>query len=126
MSAGDVLLLEVQRGAPPLPTETDLADFDAIRLAAARSVIVVEAAGNGNNDLDAWTDGSGRFRLRRGHVDFRDSGAIMVGAARSAVVGGTAHDRAGFSNFGSRIEAWPRVCTLSRSDSSTTDCRSAG
>ena len=106
MTAGDVLLLEVQRGASPLPTETDIADFDAVRLAAARGVIVVEAAGNGGNDLDNWTDAAGRFRLRRGHPDFRDSGAIMTGAARSAVVGGTSHARIGFSNFGSRIDCY--------------------
>jgi serine protease len=106
MTAADVLLLEVQRGAAPLPTETDPADHDAIRLATARGIIVVEAAGNGTNDLDAWKDAAGRFRLRRGHPDFRDSGAIMVGASRSAVVGGTAHERAGFSNFGSRVDCY--------------------
>ena len=106
MNAGDVLLLEVQRGAALLPTETDIADFDAIRLASARGIIVVEAGGNGNMDLDAWTDGAGRFRLRRGHTDFRDSGAIVVGAALSPVVGGNAHDRAGFSNFGSRVDCY--------------------
>lgn len=106
MASGHVLLLEVQRGAALLPTETDTADFDAIRLASARGIIVVEAAGNGSNDLDAFTDAAGRFRLRRGHVDFRDSGAIMVGAALSPVVGGNAHNRAGFSNFGGRIDCY--------------------
>ncbi len=106
MTGGDVLLLEVQRGALLLPTETDVADFDAVRLATARGVIVIEAAGNGANDLDAWADGSGRFRLRRGHPDFRDSGAIMTGAALSGVVGGTSHTRAGFSNFGSRVDCY--------------------
>lgn len=106
MNAGDVLLLEVQRGAALLPTETDQADFDAIRLASARGIVVVAAAGNGNNDLDAWTDAAGRFRLNRGSPDFRDSGAIMVGAALSPVVGGTSHTRAGFSNFGSRIDCY--------------------
>ncbi len=113
MSAGHVLLLEVQRGAAMLPTETDIGDFDAIRLATARGIIVVEAAGNGNNDLDAFTDAAGRFRLRRGHTDFQDSGAIMVGAAESPVVGGNAHDRANFSNYGSRIDCygWGRNVT---------------
>jgi len=53
MTAGDVLLLEVQRGALLLPTETDVADFDAVRLATARGVIVIEAAGNRANDLNA-------------------------------------------------------------------------
>ena len=106
MAAGDILLLEVQRGAALLPTETDVADFDAVRLATARGIIVVEAAGNGSMDLDAWTDGAGRFRLRRGHADFRDSGAVMVGAARSALTGGTSHARATFSNFGTRIDCY--------------------
>ena len=106
MAAGHILLLEVQRGALLLPTETDVGDFDATRLATARGVIVVAAAGNGNNDLDAWTDGAGRFRLRRGHADFRDSGAIMVGAALSPLVNGNSHARAGFSNFGSRIDCY--------------------
>jgi hypothetical protein len=62
--------------------------------------------GNGNNNLDAFTDAAGRLRLNRGHADFRDSGAIMVGAAESPVVGGNAHDRAAFSNFGSPIDCY--------------------
>lgn len=106
MAAGHILLLEVQRGALLLPTETDVGDFDAIRLAVARGIMIVEAAGNGSNDLDAFTDAGGRFRLRRGHVDFRDSGAIMVGAALSPLVNGNSHARAGFSNFGTRIDCY--------------------
>jgi subtilisin family serine protease len=106
MNAGDVLLLEVQRGALLLPTETDPADHAAIRLATARGIIVVEAAGNGSQPLDDWPGPAGPFRLRRGHTDFRDSGAIMVGACRSAVVGGTAHERAGSSNFGNRVDCY--------------------
>jgi serine protease len=99
MPAGDVLLLEVQRNL--LPTETDAVDFDAIRLAAAHGIIVVEAGGNGGMDLDAWTF-MGASVLNRASVDFRDSGAIMVGAALSPLP----HDRAGFSNFGSRIDCY--------------------
>lgn len=99
MPAGDVLLLEVQRNF--LPTETDAADFDAIRLAAAHGIIVVEAAGNGNMNLDAWTF-MGATILNRTSPAFRDSGAIMVGAALSPLP----HDRAGFSNFGTRIDCY--------------------
>jgi hypothetical protein len=102
MNPGDLLLLEVQRGADPLPTETDDADFDAIRLAVALGVIVVEAAGNGNNDLDAYTNGAGDTILARGSADFRDSGAVMVGAAESD----DTHDRAWFSNYGSRVDCY--------------------
>jgi subtilisin family serine protease len=104
MNAGDVLLLEVARDE--LPTETDAVDFDAIRLAVANGIIVVEAAGNGNGidtprNLDKWTD-MGKFRLNRGHNDFRDSGAIMVSAATSACP----HNRMRWANFGSRIDCY--------------------
>ena len=100
LQPGDVLLLEIQKGF--LPTEVDVADFDAIRLAVALGIIVVEAAGNGGFDLDNYTDGAGDFVLRRGSIDFKDSGAIMVGASTSTVP----HNRMGFSNFGSRIDCY--------------------
>lgn len=100
MNAGDVLLLEVQRNY--FPTETDSVDFDAIRLAVANGIIVVEAAGNGNNDLDTWLNGSGLSILNRGSMDFRDSGAIMVGASTAALP----HNRAWFSNYGTRIDCY--------------------
>ena len=100
MPVGDVLLLEVQRNF--LPTETDPADLDAIRLACSRGIVVVEAAGNGADDLDSWTDGGGNTRLNRGSAAFRDSGAIMVGAALAALP----HDRKEASNFGTRIDCY--------------------
>ncbi|MDX1395168.1 MAG: S8 family peptidase [Gemmatimonadota bacterium] len=100
MDPGDVLLLEVQRFY--LPTETDDADFDAIRLASALGIIVVEAAGNGSNDLDAYTNTAGERILDRTHADFRDSGATLVGAAESD----NTHDRAGFSNYGNRVDCY--------------------
>jgi serine protease len=107
LKPGDVLLLEVQQGL--LPTEIDEANFDAIRLATALRVIVVEAAGNGGFDLDRWRDpGTGRS-LNRGDAGFRDSGAIVVGAARA----GLPHDRASFSNYGSRVDcfSWGEAVT---------------
>jgi hypothetical protein len=100
LEAGDVLLLEVQRGL--LPTEVDDADLDAIRLAAALGVIVVEAAGNGGFDLDGYTDSATGRTLRRGAGGFVDSGAMVVGAARAALP----HDRAPFSNYGSRLDCY--------------------
>lgn len=100
LQEGDVLLLEVQRAL--LPTEVDDADLDAIRLASAQGIIVVEAAGNGGYDLDAYSDPDTHRTLRRGAPGFRDSGAIFVGAARA----GLPHDRASFSNYGSRLDCF--------------------
>ncbi len=105
MAFGDVLLLETQYWDgtnPPWPTEVQDAVFDAIRLATALGVVVVEAAGNGGHDLDAYTDAGGHLILNRGSADLRDSGAIMVGAATSTAP----HGRLGFSNFGSRIDCY--------------------
>lgn len=117
LTYGDVLLLEVQVGF--LPVEKLDAEFDTIRLATMLGIIVVEAAGNGNSDLDAYTNAAGEAILNRGSVDFRDSGAIMVGAASSA----TPHTRDPDSNYGSRIDcyAWgENVNTCSSNDAGST------
>lgn len=105
MSFGEVLLLEAQTNSGTfslVPVEIEPAVRDAIRLATALGIIVVEAGGNGGNDLDTVTDTGGHFVLRRGHADFQDSGAIIVGAASSTAP----HTRLGFSNFGSRIDCY--------------------
>lgn len=73
------------------------AEYDVIRAATARGVIVVEAAGNGQMNLDG-AQFEGRFQR-----SVRDSGAILVGA-------GTSWDRTPhcWSNAGSRVDvfAW--------------------
>jgi hypothetical protein len=105
MSAGDIMLLEAQTtvaGSTYLPVEVETAVFDAIRHAVGLGIVVIEAGGNGSNDLDAWRDAGGKARLDRNSPDFRDSGAIVVGAASAA----TPHARLGFSNFGSRVDCY--------------------
>ena len=105
MSYGDVLLLEAQTtvgSSGYLPVETETATFDAIRLATSLGVVVVEAGGNGSNNLDAFTDAGGNQVLNRSSSAFKDSGAIMVGAASST----TPHSRLSFSNYGSRIDCY--------------------
>ncbi len=107
MSPGDVLLLEAQTnfgGFSLVPVEVEAAVFDAIRAAVDAGIVVVEAAGNGGNDLDNYTDASGRQVLNRASADFRDSGAIMVGAGSATAP----HTRLGFSNHGSRIDCFGR------------------
>jgi serine protease len=105
MSFGDVLLLEAQTaifGYSKVPVETEPAVWDVIRLATALGIVVVEAAGNGGVDLDTVVvPGSGQV-FNRSSADFRDSGAIIVGAASSAAP----HIRLGFSCYGSRIDCY--------------------
>jgi hypothetical protein len=104
MSFGDVLLLEAQvstGGSTYLPVEVEAATFDAIRLATSLGIVVVEAGGNGSNDLDVVTIG-GLQILNRASAAFKESGAILVGAASSAIP----HVRLGFSNYGSRVDCY--------------------
>jgi subtilisin family serine protease len=106
MSYGDVLLLEAQTSYSTasgfVPVEVEQAVFDAIQFATSQGIIVVEAGANGSVDLDAFQDVSGKKILNRNSADFRDSGAIMVGAASSTVP----HQRLSFSNYGSRIDCY--------------------
>ena len=106
MSAGDVLLLEAQTSYPTasgyVPVEVEQAVFDAIQYATSLGIVVVEAAGNGAVDLDDFQDLLGNRILNRSSADFRDSGAILVGAGSSAAP----HTRLSFSNFGSRVDCY--------------------
>lgn len=106
LSFGDVLLLEAQTTMTGwsgyLPVEVEDAVYDAIRLATALGVVVVEAGANGGIDLDTYTDSGGNQILNRASASFRDSGAIMVGAASSA----TPHTPMGWSSHGSRIDCY--------------------
>jgi hypothetical protein len=106
MSAGDVLLLEAQTtyaGASGyVPVEVEEATFDAIAYATSLGIVVVEAGGNGSVDLDAFQDVNGKKVLNRSSADFRDSGAILVGAGSAAAP----HSRLWFSNYGSRVDCY--------------------
>lgn len=105
MAFGDVLLLEAQTslyGYTKVPVEIEPAVFDVIRLATALGIVVVEAGGNGGVDLDGVTNPSGDQIFNRSSSDFRDSGAIIVGAATSTAP----HSRMGFSCYGSRIDCY--------------------
>lgn len=96
LDPGDVLLLEVQTDF--YPTEIDFANYLAIELAVGLGIVVVEAAGNGNHDLDAYTDGGDHIF----NPAFRDSGAIIVGAGAAGDFG-PARSRIWFSNYGARV-----------------------
>jgi hypothetical protein len=109
---GDILLLEVQSrdrdsNKKFWPIEISEFIFQGIRLATALGIIVIEPAGNGNieltlgNTLDNYSR-NGRKILNREMSEFRDSGAIIVGASTSS----TPHYRMNYSNFGNRIDCY--------------------
>jgi subtilase family protein len=110
LRTGDVLMLEVQiagvvNGATVVvPAEADRGIRDAIRLVVRAGVIVVEAAGNGNADLDNFVDPTTNNHVLNATLglEFVDSGAIMVGSCTST----TPHAKFLESNFGSRIDCW--------------------
>lgn len=122
MAFGDVLLLEAQAalyGYSNVPVEIEPAVFDVIRLATALGIVVVQAAGNGGVDLDTVVNPAGEQIFNRASADFKDSGAIIVGAGSSLAP----HTRLGFSCFGSRIDCYgwgENVNTLSTNSTGTT------
>ena len=102
---GDVLLIETQEtigGSSFLPVEVYLDIWAAIRVVTWLGLVVVEAGGNGSNDLDSYRHPTDGFILQPGHANFRDSGAILVGAGSSAAP----HRRLGFSNYGRRVNCY--------------------
>jgi len=135
LNPGDIILIELHRPGPRfnfagrddqrgyIAVEWWPDDFDAIRYASSRGVIVVEAAGNGSENLDdpiyntrpagfpaSWTNPFNRAN--------RDSGAIVVGAgAPPPGTHGRDHgpdrSRLDFSNWGALIDAqgWGREVT---------------
>ncbi len=105
MGFGDVLLLEAHNnynGFDLVPVEAYDDTYEMIRLATALGIIVVEAGGNGGEDLDLVTNPAGDNFFDPTDASFRDSGAIVVGAASSA----TPHTRLGFSSHGARIDCY--------------------
>ena len=91
--SGDVVLLEMQANGPTGlgPAELEAPVWNVVRTATDAGIIVVAAAGNGNQNLD--NSSYAAFRSRG------DSGAIMVGAGNASV----SHNKLSFSTFGSRV-----------------------
>jgi serine protease len=114
---GGVLLLEVEICGPRLPIELLNLEWNNIRLATALGITVVEAAGNGNWDLDDAKLYQGDVMiLSRKMQGFQDSGAIMVGAGSSTAP----HTRVSNTNYGSRIDCYAqgeKVATAWSTDS---------
>ena len=102
LDEGDIFLIELHSPGPNATgsgqhgyvcMEFWQDNFDAILLATASGRICVEAAGNGEQDLD---DPVYQNLFNR---DFRDSGAIICGATN-----GEELEPAWFTNYGSRVD----------------------
>lgn len=109
LRAGDVMLLEQQTAGPLgsclsdqvgcVAVEWVPAYYDAIVSATSRGIIVVEAAGNGQQNLDDLAYGP-TFPGGRA-----DSGAIIVGAGGAGGTGcTTSRTKLWFSNYGRRVD----------------------
>jgi Subtilase family len=140
LSPGDIILIELHYAGPRhaftprldqlgyIPVEWWPDEFAAIREATSRGILVVEAAGNGAEDLDAplydtpgrgfpstWSNPFKRGRDPRSP----DSGAILVGAGapppgtHGRNVHGPDRSRLEFSNYGScvDVQGWGREVT---------------
>ena len=123
LNPGDVILIELQYGYKPV--EIVEATYVAIQAAVAAGIVVVEAAGNGAYDLDAYDRpaylGGGGYIMRR---SVRDSGAIIVGAGcPPSGTFGPDRSRWQYSNYGSRLDLQGQgreVCTTG--DGALFDC----
>lgn len=132
LSAGDIILIELHRPGPNATGSGQFGfiamewwpdDYAAIRYATNKGVIVVEAAGNGSQDLDAAVyntrpvgfPASWRNPFNPANPT---SGAVVVGAgAPPPGTHGRNHgpdrSRLGFSNYGRRVDCqgWGREVT---------------
>jgi serine protease len=105
LTGGDVLVLEMEIMGPDpnpglVPIEWFESAYDAIQVAVGNHVIVVEAAGNGGQNLDDPKFNSGHAPFVSGH----DSGAILVGAGGPPGCPDGDRARLGFSTYGSRVD----------------------
>jgi hypothetical protein len=113
---GDIILIEQQLHGPNansshpdngqfglVAVEWYKPYYDAIVAAVAAGRVVVEAAGNGEQNLDAPIYQQGND----GHYPFlarNDSGAILVGAGQSPVSGNTPRAPSRFTNHGATVD----------------------
>ena len=132
LQRGDIILLEIHRAGPQssggsgqfgyIAIEWWPDDFAAIRYAISKGIIVVEAAGNGGQDLDASvynTRPAGFPASWKNPFNPANpsSGAVVVGAGNppTGIHGRTRHPTRGepytdrarcyFSNYGARVDA---------------------
>lgn len=93
--AGIIILYEMQTGGQNsnyVPAEYDNLIWDLTKAATDSGIIIIAAAGNGNENLDGTFYSAYNTR--------GNSGAILVGAGTNT----TAHSKLSFSTYGSRVD----------------------
>jgi len=102
LEAGDLIVLEMHSPGPRgqyIPNEYWNPVYRILKYATSeKGIHCVAAAGNGYENLD-HEDYNQAF-----DPEFRDSGCVLVGAALSS--GEDRHKKAGFSNYGKRVDAF--------------------
>jgi serine protease len=120
MKAGDIMLIENQMWGPTaeeydfVPVEWIPEIYDAITYATAQNIVVVETAGNGNQNLDNTSVYGSSFPMGK-----PDSGAIIVGSSTSCASGAAARSRRTDTTYGKRVnlQGWGEcVATASYGD----------
>ena len=120
---GDIVVIEHQVYEPEPstsrrygPLELAPADFAAIQLLTAKEVIVIEAAGNGDEwseriDLDTWPEVSVNPPYNPASPGFLNSRAIIVSAAMRPAGLGSPLEVAPYWTLGARVDcfAWGRA-----------------
>ncbi len=96
--SGDIIMYELQAfgvgGATAenyVPAEYELSIWLLTKAATDAGIVIVAAAGNGNQDLDSPDYST--------YMNYGDSGAIIVGAGSSSIM----HSRLSYSTYGSRV-----------------------
>ncbi|MBI4583272.1 MAG: S8 family serine peptidase [Planctomycetes bacterium] len=108
-SEGDVVLLEMQLNScmtctDYIPAESDPNLHALVITGTGKKIIVVAAAGNGNQNLDGPS-----YTCMSCYMKWADSGAIIVGAGMPT----TSHDKHSSSTYGSRVnvQGWGEMVT---------------
>lgn len=110
---GDVILIEQQIAGPNytgvgqnglVPVEWYEPIYDAIVQAVGNGIVVVEAAGNGAENLDSSVYVGDPLALHEPFLPQNDSGAIIVGAGSAPSTTSDGRVLLSFSNYGSTVD----------------------